>query len=312
MISFVLLACSQELAYKATTIEPPAGLDVTTSVVLLDDGTIAATWREKGMVGVHGEVFFAKPFVWDGKAQVALPLLKDGWGTVIHGRNGVLVGYVLDEYSERPCMWTPDAKDGWKKPVLTILDDKQGWAPWVGADGRVWISDSNDVASWDKGKMTRFKLGRFDLVGTSKDGKMFGNKYGGLGQGVSRLNQVPGYFEGGKWTMLAERGEVVAVNDDGIAVGRLGGNAVVWKEGKQTIISVPGAEFGEALDVRSDGVVVWTARIDSKSRVFLWRDGKSTDISGYGFSDFADVAMNDTGQVLFGGSKLTFLAPTKQ
>jgi hypothetical protein len=311
MTTLILLACTQEQAYQATKIEPPAGLDVTTSVVLLDDGTVAATWREKEMIGAHGEVPFAKPYVWDGKAQVPLPRLKDGWGTVIHGRNGVLVGYVLDEYNERPCMWTPDAKDGWKKPTLKVLDDMHGWASWVDATGKVWISDAEDVSCWDKGKVTRTTIARFDLVGTSRDGKLFGNKFGGFGVGFSRMDQVPGFFESGKWTMFAERGEVLAVNDDGVAVGRLANNAVVWRGGKQTIVSVPGTEFGEALDVRSDGTVVWTAHIGGKAHVFLWRDGKSTEITDRGFEGFTDVALNDKGQILFGGAKLTLLTPSR-
>jgi probable HAF family extracellular repeat protein len=72
-----------------------------------------------------------------------------------------------------------------------------------------------------------------------------------------------------------------AVNNDGVAAGRIGEEIVVWRGSAVTRLGVE----GWPQDINDAGVVVGTFKFGASTRAFMWRDGAIVNLGTLGGSD---------------------------
>ena len=157
---FAVLVGQNPTAYDTTLVlamptRGPASRTWIGGVTLTEDDTVAGFTCDS--VGVHGETFFAKPFVWSKGKLSDLPLGKAEYGHVLAGNARLLVGDVMIDYKDHPATWSPDPQVGWAKARLTILPDLQGRAVAVTATGAVWVAGAESLLRWEGGKWSKYQ-----------------------------------------------------------------------------------------------------------------------------------------------------------
>lgn len=248
-----------------------------------DDNLVVGNWFTYVPPGHVGDVL-AKPFVWQRGKLVALPLAGGEYGHVIAGDSSGLVGEASTKDSYVPVMWKPDPKEGWLKPVLTILDREKGMARAVEwGKNTIWIESELGIRKWTDGTITYAKVENFRLVGIDEKGRWFGNTSVGTGLfGGSRETELRATFidRTGRHELVPpgyERASLIAINTKGVAIGtalqkKLTG--VIWENG--VMRTLPGVDWPSAINV--SGQIVGNAS-KPKLHACLVDGDKSLDLS---------------------------------
>jgi probable HAF family extracellular repeat protein len=287
--------------------------------------------------GLHGEKNHGKPFVWSQGKVYQLPLGKSKWGHVLAGNEHLLVGDVLlDDWNYKPATWTPDPKLGWAKARLRIFTSGPGRARVLGKEDEKWVQDyEGDIRCLRNGAWQSYSMGKFQMVGIDKLGRIFGNVYRAYGQGERLEKPRAAFFSPQIPTLrfLSEEGFILtAVNRGGDAVGFKGEKymlpvvegtrAVKWTGESMTFLfdvtkdKNGWTEPSKAQAINESGTVVGSWSESETTHAFVWKDGMRVSLldAVIGVKLERAAAINDRGQIAAvaysdNGSSLYLLSP---
>ncbi|MCO5298104.1 MAG: hypothetical protein M9921_14745 [Fimbriimonadaceae bacterium] len=302
----VALASQNPTAYDTTLVlsmptRGPVSRTWIGGVTLLEDDTVAGFTCDS--VGVHGETFFAKPFVWSKGTLSGLPLGKAEYGHVYAGTAQLLVGDVMVDHRDHPATWTPDPQGGWAKARLTVLPYLEGRAVAVTPERAVWVAGTESLLCWNGGKWSKLQLGSFILEGIDAKGRFYGNRFQGFGEGMSPQKTQPAIRNGTRWIDLVPEGSydwLNAVNRQGLAVGRVGSRAVLWKSGATTHLFDEKVKWSDARAINGLGQIVGAFTFDgTETHAYVWKDGALRDLWNVHRDGMQEaLAINDRGVIV--------------
>lgn len=303
MIAAVLLFALPRAQYSAQFLASFTGDKYSrqwvSGIQILDTGEIAGFKCD--FVGVHGEDFAGKPFVISQGKTIWLPLGKGEYGHVRAAGRNLLAGDVDIDSQNYPAQWTPDPSAGWAKAKLTLLSKEPGYTVAVSPDNTVWMQVGKRLTAATGGHHS-LEVDRVDVMGIDNMGRIFGNSYKGLGEGMRRVGQQPVVYAKGEWTPLPVGDEEWSVIRDvssaGLAVGVCGDRAAVWRDGKLTLL--PGSNSA-AVAVNSSGVVVGAAYggASQPSRGVVWDGSTRIELPSVGpeQGEISAEAINRVGEI---------------
>jgi probable HAF family extracellular repeat protein len=208
-------------------------------------------------VGEYGSV--NRALLWDNGVLTELGTLpgKESSYPLAINNAGQVVGYSAKVFDESPRAFL------WQKGVMTDL----GTLPGKQGSAATGINEAGQVVGWSGAHAFLWDKGRMVDLGANSSAA-----------GINAAGQVVGTAQGhatiwyrGTKTDLGP-GSASAINNAGVAVGQSGRDAVFWRNGIMTRLSVPYEEddYYSADAISESGVVVGTYYYPAKESRYTW------------------------------------------
>ncbi len=302
MLSALAFAALASAAYTVTEFAPPAGADVLSRNVLLEDGTVICSWADSR--GVHGETFPEKIVAYaKGKEPISLPMPEGeyAYAQIHSGRGDDVIGFVSEDGGSLPCLWRRTG-GRWER---TTLSAEPGLAWFIDKKGGIWNSAPAAYVRWSENGERRVPQKQDDLVFVDEQGRLFVNHYDSLGQGFSRLGRQAVVIEGTSRKTLLPDGCKSFVIEDGNDAGDLVGYGIVdsekyerraymWSKGEFTLLA-PGTSF-TTLKINNNRLIAGSR----DWRIVVFRGGVAAEPDIPELKEVTSILdeVNDAGQIL--------------